>query len=92
MLEEESDGLYIQDIMHSGRKYSDIFKVISFQDLQKMYYTLHEADITKFAEIMDSQMKELSRYEFETYPYSLWIYTGRISKAFRGQPSFHPNV
>lgn len=43
---------------HSGRKYSDIFKVISFQDLQKMYYTLHEADITKFVEIMDLQMEE----------------------------------
>jgi len=43
---------------YSGRKYSDIFKVISFEDLQKMYYTLHEADITKFADIVDSRMKE----------------------------------
>ena len=43
---------------HSGRKYSDIFKVIPFDDMQKMYYTLHEADITKFAEIADQLMKE----------------------------------
>lgn len=43
---------------YSGRKYSDIFKVISFDDLQKMYYTLHESDITKFADIVDSRMKE----------------------------------
>lgn len=43
---------------HSARKYGDIFKVVSFEDLQKMYYTLHEADITKFADIMDSIMKE----------------------------------
>ncbi len=43
---------------YSGRKYSDIFHVISFEDLQKMYYTLHEADITKFADIVDSKMKE----------------------------------
>ncbi|MGN0267749.1 MAG: helix-turn-helix domain-containing protein [Lachnospiraceae bacterium] len=43
---------------YSGRKYSDIFTVISFEDLQKMYYTLHEADITKFVDIMDSRMKE----------------------------------
>lgn len=43
---------------YSGRKYSDIFKVISFEDLQKMYYTLHEADITKFVDIVDSRMKE----------------------------------
>lgn len=42
----------------SERKYSDIFEVVSFDDLQKMYYTLHEADITKFADIIDSQMKE----------------------------------
>ena len=42
---------------HSGRKYSDIFKVIPFQDMQKMYYTLHEADITKFVEIADQLTK-----------------------------------
>jgi len=42
----------------SGRKYSEIFKVVSFKELQKMYYTLHEADITKFVDIMDSRMKE----------------------------------
>ena len=48
---------------YSGRKYSDIFKVLSFEDLQKMYYTLHEADITKFVDIVDSKIKE---YFFET--------------------------
>lgn len=43
---------------YSGRKYRDIFKVISFDDLQKMYYTLHEADITKFVDIVDSKIKD----------------------------------
>lgn len=43
---------------YSGRKYRDIFKVLSFVDLQKMYYTLHEADITKFVDIVDSKIKE----------------------------------
>lgn len=43
---------------YSGRKYSDIFNVISFENMQKMYYTLHEADITKFVEIADKLMKE----------------------------------
>ena len=43
---------------YSGRKYRDIFKVISFEDLQKRYYTLHEADITKFVDIVDSKIKE----------------------------------
>ena len=43
---------------YSGRKYRDIFKVLSFEDLQKMYYMLHEADITKFVDIVDSKIKE----------------------------------
>ena len=43
---------------YSNRKYRDIFKVIAYEDLQKMYYTLHEADITKFVDIVDSKMKE----------------------------------
>ena len=42
----------------SGRKYSDIFTVLSFDDLQKMYYTLHEADISKFVDIVDENVKE----------------------------------
>ena len=43
---------------YSSRKYNDIFGVISFDELQKMYYTLHEADVTKFVDIMDSRIKE----------------------------------
>ncbi len=43
---------------YSGRKFSDIFKVITFEDLQKMYYTLHEADISKFVDIVNDRMKE----------------------------------
>ena len=43
---------------HSSRKYGDIFKVLSFEDLQNMYHTLHEADITKFADIVDARIKE----------------------------------
>lgn len=42
---------------YSGRKYSDIFKVISFQELEKLYYPLHEADISKFVNIVDERMK-----------------------------------
>lgn len=43
---------------YSNRKYRDIFKVVTFEELQKMYFTLHEADITKFVEIMDERMRE----------------------------------
>ncbi|MBQ2729218.1 MAG: helix-turn-helix transcriptional regulator [Clostridia bacterium] len=43
---------------YSARRYGDIFKVVSFKDLSKMYYTLHEADITKFVDIMEARIKE----------------------------------
>ena len=43
---------------YSGRKYRDIFKVVSIEELHKMYYMLHEADITKFIDVVDSRMKE----------------------------------
>ncbi|MCR5456731.1 MAG: helix-turn-helix transcriptional regulator [Clostridiales bacterium] len=43
---------------YSARRYSDIFKVLSYKDLKKMYYTLHEADITKFVDIADERVRE----------------------------------
>ena len=43
----------------SGRKYSTIFRVFAFDELQKMYYTLHEADVSKFADIADERMRKL---------------------------------
>ncbi len=43
---------------YSDRKFGDIFKVLSFEDLQTMYYTLHEADISKFVDVVDAQIKE----------------------------------
>ena len=42
----------------SGRKFSDIFKVLSLEDLQQMYSPLHEADVTKFADIVDAKVRE----------------------------------
>ena len=32
--------------------------MVSFENLEKMYYTLHEADITKFVDILDARMRE----------------------------------
>ena len=43
----------------SGRKYNQIFEALPFQDLEKMYYTLHEADVSKFADIAESRVKEV---------------------------------
>lgn len=43
---------------YSCRKYSDIFCALAYEDLEKMYDTLHEADISKFVDIADSKMRE----------------------------------
>ena len=43
---------------YSDRSFKEIFRVLSFEDLKRMYYTLHEADISKFVDIVDSKMKE----------------------------------
>lgn len=43
---------------YSGRKYNDIFRALSFDDLEMMYPALHEADITKFVDIVEERMKE----------------------------------
>ena len=43
---------------YSSRSYSEIFSVITFEDLQNIYYTLHEADISKFIDIADERMRE----------------------------------
>lgn len=42
----------------SGRSFREIFAAFSLDDLQNMYYTLHEADITKFADIADNKIRE----------------------------------
>lgn len=42
----------------STRSYSDIFKVLSYEALARMYDTLHEADITKFVDIAEEKIRE----------------------------------
>lgn len=42
---------------HSGRKFSEIFRAVTYDDLQQMYYTLHEADITKFVDIVEERIR-----------------------------------
>lgn len=43
---------------YSSRNYSEIFQALCFDDLRDMYDTLHEADISKFAEIADERIRE----------------------------------
>ncbi len=41
----------------SNRKFADIFEVLPYEQLEKMYYVLHEADISKFVEIVDTKVR-----------------------------------
>lgn len=43
---------------HSDRQFEDIFKALPYEKVERMYYPLHEADLSKFTEIADSKMKE----------------------------------
>lgn len=43
---------------YSDRKISEILEAVSFEELRNMYYTLHEADISKTVEILDEKLKE----------------------------------
>lgn len=44
---------------YSDRKFFEIFQAVSFNDLENMYYTLHEADISKFVEIFNQRIKDV---------------------------------
>lgn len=44
---------------YSNCKFKDIFNLVSYDDLTNMYYPLHEADITKFCEIMDEKFSKI---------------------------------
>ena len=44
---------------YSSRSFGDIFSVLSFDDLQIMYYTLHEADISLFVDIVDQKIADV---------------------------------
>ena len=46
---------------YSSRSYAEIFRALPFDDLRIMYRTLHEADVSKFAEIADERIREYFR-------------------------------
>lgn len=41
----------------SSRKYADIFKAVSFEDVLGLYPTLHEASVEKFASVLDEKVR-----------------------------------
>ena len=42
----------------SGKEYSKIFELVTFEELLNLYPTLHEADITKFVEVLEKLDKK----------------------------------
>ncbi len=43
---------------YSSRSFKEIFKVIKYADLVTLYPTLHEADISKFCDIIENKIKQ----------------------------------
>ena len=43
----------------SGRTFRCIFQALPFEALRQMYVTLHEADVSKFAEIAEKRLREM---------------------------------
>ncbi len=43
---------------YSDRTFYEIFEAITFEELKELYDTLHEADISKFAEVVDRRVNE----------------------------------
>ena len=43
---------------YRARSYSEIFRALPYDDLQHMYETLHEADVTKFTAIADEKIRD----------------------------------
>lgn len=44
---------------HSGRRFAEIFSALKYEETENLYYTLHEADISKFCDIADKRVREV---------------------------------
>lgn len=42
---------------YTNLKFGEIFNIATYEELENMYYTLHEADISKFVDIMEEKKK-----------------------------------
>lgn len=43
----------------SNRTYAEIFRAVSFEEFLELYPTLHEADVTKAAEVLEQRVREV---------------------------------
>lgn len=78
---------------YSNRSFLQIFEVITYKELAHMYSTLHEADISKFVDIVDSKIKEYySDTNLKHIRTNFGICQSEISKTFWCWTSFNTNV
>lgn len=43
----------------SNRRFSELLQALPYQDMERLYPTLHEADLSKFVEIADRRVREV---------------------------------
>ena len=41
----------------SSKKYADVFKAVSYEEILELYATLHEAGVEKFASVLDEKVR-----------------------------------
>lgn len=44
----------------TSKKYADIFRAVSYNDIINLYPTLHEASVEKFADVLDEKVKAVN--------------------------------
>ena len=44
---------------YSSRKYSDILKAVSYEEFEQLYYALHEADVSKFVDVINQRWEDV---------------------------------
>ena len=74
---------------YSGRKYSEIFKVLSFAELEKMYYTGRQQICQDCG---CPHPGALCGNKPETYPHGLRLFTSRAGEKNRRRFALHPAV
>lgn len=46
---------------YSGKSFEEINNIVPISEIYEMYYPLHEADITKFVDVMDERMNKAEK-------------------------------
>lgn len=59
-----AEGIFVGSALLAGfsakriLRYAEIFQAVSLEEMLSLYPTLHEADVSKFAEVLDTRIRE----------------------------------